>query len=92
MRPSQKKIDKDQLFNYSWLKFNICKVVMNKRFSMIDPYEIYVYDFSTKILLDKWAILVPEMMDCENFGSTLKIFLKFCTMKGSRKYIEILSL
>ena len=86
------KNHKDQHFNYSWPKFNIYKVIMNKRFNMIDPYENYVNDFSKKILLGKWAILVPKTMHCENFGSTVIIFLKFCTIKGSKRYMKILLL
>ena len=54
------KNDKDQHFNYRWLKFNIYKVIMNKRFNMIGPSKNYINDFSKKVLLGKWVILVPK--------------------------------
>ena len=43
-----------------------------------------------KILIQrKWAILGPNMMHSHKFGSTLKMFLKFCTMKGVKRYMKI---
>ena len=47
--------------------------------------------FSEKILIQgKWAILCLKMTRSHNFGSTLKIFLKFCAVKGTKKFMEIL--
>ena len=33
--------------------------------------------------LGKWSILVPKMAQPHNSGSTVKLFLKFCTIKGA---------
>ena len=33
---------------------------MNKRFNMIGPSKNYINDFSKKVLLGKWLILVPK--------------------------------
>ena len=43
-----------------------------------------------KIFQDKWAILSPKMAHPHNSGSTLRIFLKFCRMKGANRYMKIL--
>ena len=39
---------------------------------------------------DKWAILGPKMAHPHNSGSALRIFLKFCRMKGANRYMKIL--
>ena len=39
---------------------------------------------------DKWAILGPKVAHPHNFGWALRIFLKFCRMKGANRYIKIL--
>ena len=36
-----------------------------------------------KSYLGKWAILAPKMVHPHNSGSAVRIFLKFCTMKGA---------
>ena len=33
------KNDENQHFNYSWSKFNIYKMIMNKRFNMTGPIQ-----------------------------------------------------
>ena len=38
---------------------------------------------------DKWAILGPKMAHPHNSGSTLRVFLKFCRMKGANRYMKI---
>ena len=35
-------------------------------------------------------ILVPKMAHPHNYGSALRIFLKFCKMKGANRYMKIL--
>ena len=35
--------------------------------------------------LGKWAILGPKIAHPHNSGSTGRIFLKFCTMKGANR-------
>ena len=39
---------------------------------------------------DKWAILGPKMAHPRNSGSTVKVFLKLCRMKGANRYMKIL--
>ena len=39
---------------------------------------------------DKWAILGPKMAHPPSSGSALRIFLKFCRMKGAHRYMKIL--
>ena len=39
---------------------------------------------------DKWAILGPKMAHPHNTRSALRIFLKFCRMKGANTYMKIL--
>ena len=39
---------------------------------------------------DKWTILGPKMAHPHNSGSALRIFLKFCRMKGANRYMKIL--
>ena len=51
--------------------------------------------FSQKILVwGKWTILGlilgSKMAHTHNSGSTLRIFSKFCTMKGANRFIEIM--
>ena len=33
--------------------------------------------------LGKWAIVCPKIAHPDNCGSIVRIFLKFCTMKGA---------
>ena len=51
--------------------------------------------FSQKILVwGKWTILGlilgSKMAHAHNSGSTLRIFSKFCTVKGANRFIEIM--
>ena len=39
---------------------------------------------------EKWAILGQRMAFPQNSGSALRIFLKFCRMKGANRYMKIL--
>ena len=39
---------------------------------------------------DKWVVLGPKMTYPHNSGTALRIFLKFCRMKGTNRYMEIL--
>ena len=43
-----------------------------------------------KIVHVKWAILGPDMVHPRNSGSALKIFKKFCRMKGANRHMKIL--
>ena len=43
-----------------------------------------------KFVQDKWAILGFKMAYPHNSGSALRIFLKFCRMKGANRYIKML--
>ena len=46
--------------------------------------------FQKKIDWGKWTILDRKMVHPHNSGSTLKIFLKFCRMKGANRCMKIL--
>ena len=47
--------------------------------------------FSEKILFPgKRVILGIKMVRPHNFGSAVRIFLKFCTMKGTKRYIKLI--
>ena len=39
--------------------------------------------------LGKWSILVPKMAQPHNSGSTVKLFLKFCTIKGALGQLDL---
>ena len=39
---------------------------------------------------DKWAILGLKMAHPHNSGPALKLFLKFCRMKGANGYMKML--
>ena len=39
---------------------------------------------------EKWAILGPKMAYPHNSGLALRIFKKFCRMKGTIRYMKIL--
>ena len=43
-----------------------------------------------KIVHDKWTILVLKMAHPHNSGLAQRIFLKFCRMKGAKRYMKIL--
>ena len=45
---------------------------------------------SKKFCSRKWTILGPKMAHPQNSGSTLRMFLKFCAMKGANRYMEII--
>ena len=46
--------------------------------------------FSQKILVwGKWTILDPKMVHPHNSGSALRIFLKFCTVKGGNRLMKV---
>ena len=54
-----------------------------------EVYGYYINGFSEKILIySKWAVVTMES-DC-NYRTALRIFLKFCTMKGDKRYMEII--
>ena len=40
--------------------------------------------------LGKWVIVRPKIAHPHNSGSTGRIFLKFCTMKGANPYIKMI--
>ena len=46
--------------------------------------------YQKSFVQDKWAILDPKMAHPRNSGSALRIFLKFCRMKGADRYMKIL--
>ena len=51
--------------------------------------DIILMVFLKKILIySKWAVVTIERGF--NSGSTLRIFLKFCTMKGAQRYMELI--
>ena len=43
-----------------------------------------------KSLMGKWAILGPEMVHPHNSGSTVRIYLKFCTIKGANRQMKMI--
>ena len=46
--------------------------------------------FSQKILVwGKWTILDQKMVHPHNSGSALRIFLKFCTVKGGNRLMKV---
>ena len=46
--------------------------------------------YQKNFVQDKWAILGPKMAHPHNSGLALRIFLKFCWMKGANRYMKIL--
>ena len=42
-----------------------------------------------KYVQDKWAIFDPKMAHPHDSGSALRIFFKFCRMKGTDRYTKI---
>ena len=46
--------------------------------------------YQKKFVQDQWVVLGPKMAHPHNSGSALKIFLKFCRMKGANRYMKIL--
>ena len=53
--------------------------------------EIVLITFPKKVLVCvKWTNLDPKMTHPHNSGSTLRIFLKFCTLKGANMQMEII--
>ena len=47
--------------------------------------------FPKKVLVwGKWTNLDAKMAHLHNSGSPLKIFLKFCTLKGSNMQMELM--
>ena len=52
----------------------------------------FANEFSEKIIFcGDWVILDLKMGHLHNFGSALRNFLKFCTMKGAKSYMEIMA-
>ena len=52
--------------------------------------KIFFWFLPKNFIQDKWAILGPKMAHPHNSGSALRIFLKFCRMKGANRYMKIL--
>ena len=53
--------------------------------------EIVLITFPKKVLVwGKWTNLDPKMTHPHNSGSTLRIFLKFCTLKGANMQMEMI--
>ena len=46
--------------------------------------------FQRNFVHDKWAILGTKMAHPHNSGSAVRMFLKFCRMKGASRYMKIL--
>ena len=46
--------------------------------------------YQKNFVQDKWAILGPKIGHPRNPGSALRIFLKFCRIKGANSYMKIL--
>ena len=46
--------------------------------------------YQKSFVQDKWAILGLKMAHPHNSGLALRIFLKFCRMKGANRYMKIL--
>ena len=46
--------------------------------------------FVPRIVQDKYVILDLKMAHPHNFGLALRIFLKFCRIKGENKYMKVL--
>ena len=46
--------------------------------------------YQKSFVQDKWAILGLKMAHPHNSGLALRIFLKFCWMKGANRYMKIL--
>ena len=47
--------------------------------------------YQKRFVQDKWAILDPKMAHPHNSGSALRVFFRFCRMKGANRYMKILS-
>ena len=46
--------------------------------------------YQKNFVIDKWTILGPKKTHPHNSRSALRIFLKFCRMKESNRYMTIL--
>ena len=47
--------------------------------------------FSKKLFVwGKWTMLGPKKAHPHNFGSTVRIFLKFCTIKGANREMKVI--
>ena len=56
-------------------------------------YGNYLNSFSEKIFVwVKWAILGLKMVHPHNFGSAQIFFLKFCKLKVTKRYMELISM
>ena len=54
-----------------------------------EVYGSYIHGFSEKSFVQrKWATLGMKMMHPYNFGSILRIVLKFWEMKGAKRFME----
>ena len=50
----------------------------------------YINNFSEEnLILDKWAILDLKMVRPDNSESILRMFLKFCLVKGSKRHMDL---
>ena len=62
-------------------------ILHNEGEQLVD--QEYVLTFSKKIFLwGKWLILGPKMAHGHNFGSVLRFFCKFCTIKEANRCIK----
>ena len=52
--------------------------------------KIMVCNKKKKIIYDKWAISVPKMAHPHKSGLAPRIFLKFCRIKVTSRYMKIL--
>ena len=53
--------------------------------------EIVLTTFPKKVFVwGKWTNLDPKMTYPHNFGSTLRIYLKFCTLKRANMQMEVI--
>ena len=65
------------------------EILLNKKGQQVDESNNNGL-YQKKFVQDKWAILGPKMAHPHNSGSALRIFLKFCRMKGANRYMKIL--
>ena len=46
--------------------------------------------FEKKLVWGKWTILGPKMAHPHNFGSAVRIFFKFCSMKRVNRKMKVI--
>ena len=55
-----------------------------------EVHRNYINIFSEEnLILDKWAILDLKMVRPDNSESILRMFLKFCTVKGAKRHMDL---